>query len=83
MVFTDESTLLRNKQIKDGIVQLGPTIEIGKLTFGNDEKTVNIIKQMHEECASIQDPDRCEVAHARFTCAKNTAKKYGLVPLSR
>lgn len=54
-------------------------IALGKKAFGDDEKTVESITKMHEECGALTDPDLCEQAHQRFMCAKEGAEKYGLL----
>lgn len=54
-------------------------ISLGKKAFGDDEKTVESITKMHEECGALTDPDQCEQAHRRFMCAKDGAQKYGLL----
>lgn len=66
-------------QTLDGELQLDKAIELGKKAFGNDDQTVETITQIHEECATIVDPDRCEIAHKRFMCAKEGAEKHGLL----
>lgn len=69
-----------NCQIQDGQVQPAAGFELGKMLFGDNENVVSAIKKVQDECASISDADRCEMAFKRMSCAKETVKKYGLVP---
>lgn len=71
--------ILSNFQMKDGVLQIDVANEIAKKAFGSDEQTVAIITKINEECAALEDPDRCEVAHKRFVCAKEGAEKNGLL----
>lgn len=68
-----------NFQTKNGEVQLKGSLELGKMLFGSDEKVNIVLKNIRDDCASITDPDRCELAFKRMTCAKETAQKGGLV----
>lgn len=50
------------------------------MLFGNDEKGLSVVEKVQAECATIDDPDRCELAFKRMSCAKQTAQKHGFVP---
>lgn len=65
-------------QVKDGVLQQNVAVELGKKAFGSDEATVEKIKHIHEDCANISNPDRCEAANLRFNCAREAAEKVGL-----
>lgn len=66
-------------QTKNGEVQLKGSLELGKLLFGNDDNVYVVLAKVRDECAPISDPDRCELAFKRMTCAKEIAQKGGLV----
>ncbi|XP_031634723.1 general odorant-binding protein 28a-like [Contarinia nasturtii] len=66
--------------IKDGQVQSAAGFELGKMLFGDNENVLSMIKNVQDECATITDPDRCEMAFKRMSCAKETVQKHGLTP---
>lgn len=60
-------------------MQVDAAVDIAKRGFGSDEKTVGLLRKIYEECAALQDPDRCEAAYKRYMCEKEGAKKNGLL----
>lgn len=48
--------------------------------FGEDEKIIATITDIFNDCESIDDPDRCELAAKYMECSMNAAIKRGIDP---
>ena len=54
--------------------------KLGQMLFGNNADVLTVLEIVHTECASLNDPDRCELSFIRMSCAKKVAEKHGLNP---
>lgn len=60
-------------------MQKDGSIKVGKMLFGDGENLLPFLGKVRDECASLSEPDRCEMAFKRMTCAKGVAEKNGIV----
>lgn len=66
-------------QTKGGQIYPEGAAKLGKMLFGSTDDVLNILEKVSAVCRSVSDPDRCELAFKRLSCARDTAKKYGLI----
>lgn len=69
-----------SNKVKGGQVQPDVGLKLGQMLFGNGDHVLSALEKVHIECAPINNPDRCELAFMRMSCARDTAKKNGLNP---
>lgn len=49
-------------------------INMAKMAFDNDENRVNVVRTVAEDCKSLTDGDRCELAIKVMGCAEKSAR---------
>lgn len=65
--------------IKDGVVSIDGTLEFSKKAFGEDATdAINMAKDIATECASITDPERCELSAKHYDCVQKAMEKRGV-----
>lgn len=67
-------------QIVDGKVSLEGAKALGAKKYENNEKAIGIWNKIADECASVADDDKCELAAKFIDCTVKAATKLGVDP---
>lgn len=69
--------------ISNGKPSIEATIEFTKKAFGDDNaKAMTTSKEVANECATVTDPDRCELSAKHYLCVQSGLEKRGVDPKS-
>lgn len=66
--------------MKNGKASVEGTVELAKMAFDGDEKTMKLMREIAEECVNIPDAERCEYAVKMMECGQAAFIKRGLNP---
>lgn len=66
--------------IENGKPSVESSIELAKVASDNNAQIVKLTKEVAEECATVSDHDRCEMAFKMITCSMEATKQRGFDP---
>lgn len=66
--------------VKNGKPSAEGAIELAKTAFEGNERAMNFVKEVSNECGAVEDADRCELALKMMICGKGVMTKLGINP---
>lgn len=66
--------------VKEGKIMIDDVKKMIEKGFDHDKKLTGIMSEVVDECGSISDPDRCELADKLFHCFADGLTKRNLDP---